>query len=350
MHIGSDNMLKRKIYDELVAWKNNSKGTTAMMIDGARRVGKSYIAEEFAKAEYKSYIIIDFGQAPTDVLELFVNDSYDLDLFFAKLAAFYSTPLHKRESLIIFDEVQLYPVARQAIKHLVADGRYDYIETGSLISIHKNVESIVIPSEEEPINMYPMDYEEFRWAMGDVATMPLLKEMYQKSQSLGDGVNRKLMLDFRLYMLIGGMPQAVNTYLQTHDFSQVDKTKRGIIRLYLQDFNKIDPNERAATLFNAIPAQLYKNSSRYQPTQVLENTNNERLAPILHMMEESKTVNIAWHADDPHVGMGLTTNRGAYKMYVCDTGLFVTLAFWEKDFTDNIIYEYKRKMPSVSAC
>ena len=293
--------------------------------------------------------MIDFSKASDEEKGVFNNLS-NIDFFFATLKLIEGTALYERESVIIFDEVQLFPVARQAIKHLVADGRYDYIETGSLISIHKNVESIVIPSEEEPINMYPMDYEEFRWAMGDVATMPLLKEMYQKSQSLGDGVNRKLMLDFRLYMLIGGMPQAVNTYLQTHDFSQVDKTKRGIIRLYLQDFNKIDPNERAATLFNAIPAQLYKNASRYQPTQVLENTNNERLAPILHMMEESKTVNIAWHADDPHVGMGLTTNRGAYKMYVCDTGLFVTLAFWEKDFTDNIIYEYKRKMPSVSAC
>ena len=342
-------IFKRKIYDDMLRWKHDSAGSTALMIEGPRRVGKSTIVRQFAQREYKSYIMIDFSKASDEEKGVFNNLS-NIDFFFATLKLIEGTALYERESVIIFDEVQLYPVARQAIKHLVADGRYDYIETGSLISIHKNVESIVIPSEEEPINMYPMDYEEFRWAMGDVATMPLLKEMYQKSQSLGDGVNRKLMLDFRLYMLIGGMPQAVNTYLQTHDFSQVDKTKRGIIRLYLQDFNKIDPNERAATLFNAIPAQLYKNSSRYQPTQVLENTNNERLAPILHMMEESKTVNIAWHADDPHVGMGLTTNRGAYKMYVCDTGLFVTLAFWEKDFTDNIIYEYKRKMPSVSAC
>ena len=342
-------VFKRKIYGRMKTWKSESSGRTALLIEGARRVGKSTIVEEFARNEYKSFILIDFNRASKEVKSIF-DDLIDIDRLFIFLQATYHVNLHERNSVIIFDEVQNCPMARQAIKYLVADGRYDYIETGSLISIHKNVESIVIPSEEEPINMYPMDYEEFRWAMGDVATMPLLKEMYQKSQSLGDGVNRKLMLDFRLYMLVGGMPQAVNTYLQTHDFSQVDKTKRGIIRLYLQDFNKIDPNERAATLFNAIPAQLYKNSSRYQPTQVLENTNNERLAPILHMMEESKTVNIAWHADDPHVGMGLTTNRGAYKMYVCDTGLFVTLAFWEKDFTDNIIYEYKRKMPSVSAC
>ena len=331
-------IFKRKIYDAMLRWKHDSAGSTALMIEGPRRVGKSTIVRQFAQREYKSYIMIDFSKASDEEKGVFNNLS-NIDFFFATLKLIEGTALYERESVIIFDEVQLFPVARQAIKHLVADGRYDYIETGSLISIHKNVESIVIPSEEEPINMYPMDYEEFRWAMGDVATMPLLKEMYQKRQSLGDGVNRKLMLDFRLYMLVGGMPQAVNTYLQTHDFSQVDKTKRGIIRLYLQDFNKLDPNERATTLFNAIPAQLYKNSSRYQPTQVLENTNNERLAPILHMMEESKTVNIAWHADDPHVGMGLTTNRGAYKMYVCDTGLFVTLAFWEKDFTDNIIYK-----------
>ena len=190
MHIGSDNMLKRKIYDELVAWKNNSKGTTAMMIDGARRVGKSYIAEEFAKAEYKSYIIIDFGQAPTDVLELFVNDSYDLDLFFAKLAAFYSTPLHKRESLIIFDEVQQYPRARQLIKYLVADGRFDYLETGSLIRLKKNVQDIIIPSEEDHIEMFPLDFEEFLWAMGDEATYPLIRHCFETKKPLGATLHR----------------------------------------------------------------------------------------------------------------------------------------------------------------
>lgn len=331
-------IFKRKIYDAMLKWKHDSAGSTALMIEGPRRVGKSTIVKQFAQREYRSYIMIDFSKASEEEKGVFNNLS-NIDFFFATLKLIEGTALYERESVIIFDEVQLFPIARQAIKHLVADGRYDYIETGSLISIHKNVESIVIPSEEEPVNMYPMDYEEFRWAMGDVATMPLLKEMFQKGQSLGDGVNRKLMLDFRLYMLVGGMPQAISTYLQTHDFSQVDKTKRGIIRLYLQDFNKLDTKERAATLFNAIPAQLYKNSSRYQPTQVLENTNNDRLVPILHMMEESKTVNITWHADDPHVGMGLTTNKSAYKMYVCDTGLFVTLAFWEKDFAENIIYK-----------
>ena len=190
-------MLKRKIYDELVAWKSSSNGTTAMMIDGARRVGKSYIAEAFAKAEYKSYILIDFGRAPTDVLDLFANDSSDLDLLFAKLAAFYATPLHRRESLIIFDEVQQYPRARQLIKYLVADGRFDYLETGSLIRLKKNVQDIIIPSEEDHIEMFPLDFEEFLWAMGDEATYPLIRHCFEAKQPLGAALHRKIMNDFR---------------------------------------------------------------------------------------------------------------------------------------------------------
>ena len=199
-------MLKRKIFDALVAWKNSSKGTTAIMIDGAHRVGKSLIAEQFAKAEYKSYILIDFGRAPTDVLDLFVNDSADLDLFFAKLAAFYSTTLHKRESLIIFDEVQQYPRARQLIKYLVADGRFDYLETGSLIRLKKNVQDIIIPSEEDHIEMFPLDFEEFLWAMGDEATYPLIRHCFETKKPLGATLHRKIMNDFRQYILVGGMP------------------------------------------------------------------------------------------------------------------------------------------------
>lgn len=231
-------MLKRKIYDELVAWKSSSNGTTAMMIDGARRVGKSYIAEAFAKAEYKSYILIDFGRAPTDILDLFINDSYDLDLFFAKLAAFYATPLHRRESLIIFDEVQQYPRARQLIKYLVADGRFDYLETGSLIRLKKNVQDIIIPSEEDHIEMFPLDFEEFLWAMGDEATYPLIRHCFEAKQPLGAALHRKIMNDFRQYILVGGMPQSVLAYMNGKDFEASDVAKRRILKLYHEDVAK----------------------------------------------------------------------------------------------------------------
>ena len=331
-------MLKRKIYNELVSWKKNN-GATAMMIDGARRVGKSYIAEEFAKSEYKSYILIDFGKAPKDVLDLFVNDSSDLDLFFAKLAAFYSTALHKRESLIIFDEVQLFPKARQAIKHLVADGRYRYIETGSLLSIKKNVENIVIPSEETRIEMVPMDYEEFRWALGDKATIPMLKTAFENKISLGDDVNRRMMRDFRLYMLVGGMPQAVNEYIDTNNFSKVDEMKRSILELYQDDFRKIDSTGKASLMFSAIPSELTKNASRYQVSSVIPKEKQNRVLGIIANMKDSLTVNLAYHANDPSAGISLHEDISKYKMFLGDTGLFTTLAFMDKDFTENIIYE-----------
>ena len=231
-------MLKRKIYDELVAWKNNSNGSTALMIDGARRVGKSFIAEEFAKAEYKSHILIDFGNAPKDILDLFINDSADIDLFFAKLAAFYSTALHRRESLIIFDEVQQFPRARQLIKYLVADGRFDYLETGSLIRLKKNVQDIIIPSEEEHIEMFPLDFEEFLWAMGDEATYPLIKRCFETKKPLGSALHRKIMNDFRQYILVGGMPQSVLAYMNGKDFEASDTAKRRILKLYRDDIAK----------------------------------------------------------------------------------------------------------------
>lgn len=225
-------MIKRKIYNELVKWKNNSKGTTAMMIDGARRVGKSYIVEQFAKAECQSYILIDFGQAPTDVLDLFANDSANLDLFFAKLSAFYSTPLYKRKSLLIFDEVQQYPRARQLIKYFVADGRFDYLETGSLIRLKKNVQDIIIPSEEDHIEMFPLDFKEFLWAMGDEATYPLIRHCFETKKPLDDALHRKIMNDFRQYVLVGGMPQSVLAYMNGKNFEASDTAKRRILNLY----------------------------------------------------------------------------------------------------------------------
>lgn len=231
-------VLKRKLYDRLLEWKNKSRGTSALMINGARRVGKSFLCRQFAENEYESYIMIDFGNAPVEILDLFKYDSSNLDLFFAKLSAFYSTSLHKRSSVIIFDEVQQYPRARQLIKYLVEDGRYDYIETGSLIRIRKNVQDIIIPSEEEHVEMFPLDLEEFLWALGDFATMPLVRSCFNNRTPLGQALHRKVMNDFRQYVIVGGMPQAVLAYLRNKEFESVDAVKRQIITLYRNDVSK----------------------------------------------------------------------------------------------------------------
>ncbi len=322
----------------MLVWKKESNGESALLIEGPRRVGKSTIVRLFAQNEYRSHVIIDFAKASTEEKNLF-NDISDLDYFFTRLKLLKGISLYERESVIIFDEVQQYPIARQAIKYLVEDGRYDFIETGSLISIHKNVDNIVIPSEEESLCMYPMDYEEFRWAMGDKETIPLLKEMLEKKRPLGDDVNRKMLRDYRLYMLVGGMPQAVSKYIETRDLMKVDKVKRGILRIYEQDFHKLDKTDKAKAIFRAIPSELYKNSTRYQITTVLGRINSDSIRGLIEMIEDSKTVNIAYHSNDPNVGMELTSDKSSYKMYVCDTGLFVTLAFWDKKFTENIIYQ-----------
>ncbi len=332
-------VFKRKIYDEMLQWKQSKQGKTALLIKGARRVGKSTIAEEFAKREYDSYIAIDFADAKKNVWEA-VEHISDRDDFFMRLQFIFGVKLYERRSVIIFDEVQKCPEARQAIKYLVKDGRYDFIETGSLLSIKKNVQNIVIPSEETRLTMYPMDYEEFRWAMGDTVTVPLMGENLKNRRSLGDGVTRKLMHDLRLYMLVGGMPQAVETYLKTNNLTDVDDTKRAILELYNDDFMKIDPTGRVSKLFSAIPAQLSKNASRYQVNSVLDKRENrDTMSELLRDLEDSLTVNFAHHANDPNVGMPMHTDYGQYKLYVGDTGLFVTLAFWDKAATDNIIYQ-----------
>lgn len=322
----------------MLEWKQESNGKTALLIKGARRVGKSTVAEQFAKNEYSSYILIDFSIAPKEVHELF-RDISDLNYLFLRLQLIYHVNLEKRNSVIIFDEVQREPLARQAIKHLVKDGRYDYIETGSLLSIKKNVENILIPSEETRIEMVPMDYEEFRWALGDKTTIPMLKTAFEGRIPLGDDVNRRMMRDFRLYMLIGGMPQAVNEYIDTNNLSKVDKVKRSILELYQDDFRKIDPTGRASLLFSALPSELAKNASRYQVSSVIENEKSNRLLGIIADMKDSLTVNLAYHANDPSAGMSLHEDINKYKMFLSDTGLFTTLAFMDKDFTENVIYE-----------
>lgn len=329
---------KRKIYDKFLEWKKNSDGKTALLVEGARRIGKSTIVEEFAKNEYESYILIDFTKASKEVLNLF-DDISDLNYIFLRLQLIYHKELHERKSLIIFDEVQFCPKARQAIKHLVADHRYDYMETGSLISIRKNVKDILIPSEERQVQMYPMDFEEFKWALGDTVTVKLLRESFEKYQPLGDDLNRRMMRDFRLYMLVGGMPKAVSTYIETNNMRLVDEEKRDILRLYESDFMKIDSTGKAAMLFKSIPSQLEKNASRYQVSSVLENQRNSTVLELISEMESSKTVLVSYKSDDPNVGLTRTKDLENFKLFVCDTGLFTTMLFMDKDFTENIIYE-----------
>ena len=328
---------KRKIYDKFLEWKKNSDGKTALLVEGARRIGKSTIVEEFAKNEYESYILIDFTKASKEVLNLF-DDISDLNYIFLRLQLIYHKELQERKSLIIFDEVQFCPKARQAIKHLVADHRYDYMETGSLISIRKNVKDILIPSEERQVQMYPMDFEEFKWALGDTVTIKLLRESFEKYQPLGDDLNRRMMRDFRLYMLVGGMPKAVSTYIETNNMKLVDEEKRDILRLYESDFMKIDSTGKAAMLFKSIPSQLEKNASRYQVSSVLENQRNSTVLELISEMESSKTVLVSYKSDDPNAGLTRTKDLENFKLFVCDTGLFTTMLFMDKDFTENIIY------------
>lgn len=333
-------MFKRKIYPKIKEWKDASNGKTALLIEGARRVGKSTAVEEFAKNEYATYILIDFSTASNNIRELF-DDMSDLNYFFLRLQLQYHVELVVRNSVIIFDEVQLCPKARQAIKTLVKDGRYDYIETGSLISIKKNVKDILIPSEERKIQMHPMDYEEFLWALNDTSTMNLLKGVFDTKKTFGDQINRKLMRDFRLYMLVGGMPQAVNEYITTNNFKKVDDVKRDIINLYEDDFRKIDTTGRLAMLFEAIPSQLNKNTRGFQTKKILNSykITDTTILSLISELRDSKVVSVAYHSNNPDVGLSVYKDLNRYKLYMADTGLFVTLQFKDKDFTENIIYE-----------
>lgn len=332
--------MKRKIYDKLLEWKNQSKGSTAILIDGARRVGKSYIAEEFGKSEYKSYILIDFGKAPQDILDLFIHDSADLDLFFAKLSAFYATPLHNRNSLIIFDEVQQFPRARQLIKYLVADGRYDYIETGSLIRLKKNVQDIIIPSEEDHIEMFPMDFEEFLWAMGDETTVPLIRSCFESKTQLGQALHRKIMNDFRQYVLVGGMPQSVLAYLNEKNFEASDIAKRRTIKLYRDDVSKFAEGyeDKVFALFDGIPSQLSKKEKKYKLSSISKEARFRTYKDSFIWLHEAMIVNTCFNATDPNVGLALSADNATQKCYMSDTGLLVTHTFMDTVFTENELY------------
>ena len=334
-------MLKRKIYNDLIAWKKDSNGSTAMMIDGARRVGKSFIAEEFAKLEYKSYILIDFGKAPAEILDLFDNESSNLDLFFAKLASYYSTVLYKRESLIIFDEVQQFPRARQLVKYLVADGRYDYLETGSLIRLKKNVQDIIIPSEEDHIEMFPLDFEEFLWAMGDEATYPLIRNCFINKTPVGTALHRKIMNDFRQYILVGGMPQSVLAYIDGKNFEASDIAKRRILKLYREDVAKFAKGyeDKVYAVFDNIPGQLSKKEKKYKLSSLGKQARFRSYEDSFIWLNEAMIVNTCFNATDPHLGLALSSDVSTQKCYMADTGLLVTHTFKDKKFTSNELYK-----------
>lgn len=316
-------------------------GKTALLIDGARHVGKSFIAELFAKQEYKSHIIIDFGSAPQDILDLFINESADLDLFFAKLSAFYSTVLYKRESLIVFDEVQQFPRARQLIKYLVADGRYDYLETGSLIRLKKNTENIIIPSEEEHIELFPMDFEEFLWALGDEATVPLIRKCFEAKKPLGQALHRKVMNDFRQYVLVGGMPQSVLAYIDGKNFAASDEAKRRILRLYRDDVSKFAAGyaEKVYAVFDGIPSQLSKKEKRYRLSSLNKTARFRAYEDSFILLNEAMVVNACFNATDPNVGLALSADHATQKCYMADTGLLVTHTFMDQSFSDNELYK-----------
>ncbi len=330
-------MFKRKVYNQLLKWKEESNGKTALLLEGPRRVGKSTVVEEFAKNEYESYILVDFYTASSAVKALF-DDLSDISYIFLQLQLVYKKNLKVRKSCIIFDEVQLCPKARSAIKALVKDGRYDYIETGSLISIKKNSKDILIPSEERRINMYPMDYEEFRWALGDEVTCTMLREFYESRKPLSDAISRKMLRDFRLYMLVGGMPQAVETYINENNLSMVDEIKRDIISLYEDDFRKIDPSGYVSSLFDAIPSRLMTGAGRFNVSSVLSSKRAVDVLEQIEMLKDSGTVLVSYHANDPNVGMAQNKDLTRFKLFLSDTGLFVTLAFKDKKTTDNEIY------------
>lgn len=330
-------VFKRKIYNTILEWKEKRSDKYALLIKGARRVGKSTIAEEFAKNEFKSYILIDFAHTSKEIIGLF-DDMYNLDFFFLQLQQFTGIRLYEKESVIIFDEVQLFPKARQAIKYLVADGRYKYIETGSLLSIKKNTKDILIPSEEHKVSMYPMDFEEFLWAIGDEITVDTIKLLIKNKKPAGNALHRNLMRIFRLYMLVGGMPQAVETYIQQNNLQAVDEVKREIVDLYEEDFVKVDGTGLAGDIYDAIPANLSSNASRYVLSNAREGTRVEQVRELIPDMLSSHTVNIAYHANNPGVGMALEKDAGRYKLFLSDVGLFVTLVFKDKSYTENVIY------------
>ena len=333
--------MKRKILDQLKDWKRKSNGETALLLQGARRVGKSYIVEEFAKLEYKSYILIDFNLADNQVKDMFLYDLSDMDTFFMKLSTFYNTKLYERESLIILDEVQLFPRARSAIKYLVADGRYDFVETGSLISIKKNVADILIPSEEEKLNMYPMDFEEFLWALGNETMYPLIQRCYEKKQPMGQALHRKAMDLFRQYLIVGGMPQAVKAYSESKDFDKVDRIKRRILNLYREDIRKHADSYamKVEAIFDELPSQLKNQNRHFKLSSIQHGARFDDYKDALFWLSDAMIVNNCYNATEPSVGLSLNLDRTLLKCYMGDTGLLISHAFDENGIVSEEVYK-----------
>lgn len=333
--------MRRKAYDSLLAWKNGSAGKTSLLVQGARRVGKSYIVEEFAKKEYRSYILIDFNKAGEQVKDLFNNDLNDMRSFFLKLSALYGTSLHERESLIIFDEVQLFPRARSAVKYLVADGRYDYIETGSLISIRENVKDILIPSEEDRLDMYPFDFEEFLWALGDETIMPLIRDSFEKKRPLGQALHRKTMNLFRQYITVGGMPQAVEAFVRTNDLSEVDRAKRRILNLYRDDIRKHAKGYKmkVEAIYDEIPSQLKNQNRHFKISSLEKGARFGEYRDAMFWLSDAMIVNNCYNSTEPNVGLNMNRDRTLLKCYMSDTGLLVSHAFDENRIMGEEIYK-----------
>ena len=333
-------ILKRKIYQKMLDWKKESNGASVLMLDGARRVGKSFICEQFGKKEYKSMMLIDFGNITRTITDIFDNDSADLDMFFAKLSAHYRIQLYRRESLIVFDEVQRFPRARQLLKYLVADGRYDYIETGSLLSLKQNVKDILIPSEEDHLEIFPLDFEEFLWAMGDEVTVPFLRQCFEQRSPLGQALHRRVMNDFRQYMLIGGMPQVITEYLKEKSFAAADRVKKRILTLYRNDIAKfaIGYEKKIISIFDTIPGQLSKKEKKYKLSAINKSARLRSYEDSFMWLDDAMIVNPCFNATDPTIGLSLSSDHSTQKIYMADTGLLVTHSFRDNEYVDNELY------------
>ena len=331
--------MRRKIYERMIEWKNRSKGTTTLLIEGARRIGKSYIVRAFAEREYKSYILIDFNDIDDELLDIFEHYLHNRDEFLLRLSVYFGVKLYERESVIIFDEVQLYPKARAAIKYLVADGRYDYIETGSLVSLRQNVKDIVIPSEEEAMEMYPMDFEEFLWAMEEEMLADFIRGQFESSLPMGN-LHRKAIDLLRLYMIVGGMPQAVLTYTKTKDFDEVDRTKRTILRLYRNDISKYawQAETKVTRIFDDIPSQLQKHEKKFRLSAIQTGGKMRDYKDAFFWLDDAKVVNICYNTTEPNVGLRMNMDRTTLKCYMGDTGLLISHSFDDNSLSSSQLY------------
>ena len=338
--MSDETIFKRKLYNRMLEWKKETEGQRALLVEGVRRVGKSTLVAEFARKEYRQHLIIDFSKAADELKDLFLQYRSDVDSFFMYLQAYTGAQLEPRESVIVFDEIQRFPQAREFIKQLVADGRYDYIETGSLISIKKNVEDIVIPSEERAVCLNPLDFEEFLWAVGETQLAAVMKDSFNRLVPLPDALHRKCSRLFREYMLVGGMPQAVQTYFGTKDFEAVDRVKRDILSLYSNDISKFGGSDalRIRRVFRTLPGQLSKHDKKFKLVSLDKNARGREYADAFFWLDDAHISTTCYNVDDPAVGLALSVNESSFKCYMADTGLLVTLLFGDNDKTPHEVY------------